>query len=110
MTYLSAPGIKTDPEMKLSAEIIMEKISNYHKIDIEALKSKSRKREKVFARQMCIYFMKKFTRMSLSSIGQKLGGRDHTTAIHSIKAINDLIDSDPEIKREVQMFDRFFSN
>jgi chromosomal replication initiation ATPase DnaA len=55
------------------------------------LESKSRKREIVEARQIYCYLMRKHTDLSLKAIGATIGGRDHSTVIHSLDALEDRI-------------------
>lgn len=57
----------------------------------EKLISKDRKRELVIARQLYCYYAKQVLGSSLKTIGKAVGGRDHTTAIHSIQTIKDLV-------------------
>jgi chromosomal replication initiator protein len=70
-----------------------------------ALKSKRRHRFLVEARMMAIYLIRKHTRMSLAHIGALFGGRDHTTAIHSINTAEDLILTDHNFKRQLLMIE-----
>jgi chromosomal replication initiator protein len=110
MTPYSAPGIKRDPSVRYTMTKIANVISQHYNISIERIRDKTRKREVVVARQVCIYFMKKHTKETLKNIGIFVGGRDHTTAIHSIHTVNDLIDTDAEFKREIRLLDTFFIN
>lgn len=59
--------------------------------------SKTRKREATQARQMYHYFMRKYTKLSLSRIGSMTGKRDHATVLHSIKTIINLVETDKNI-------------
>ena len=66
-------------------------------IKTDKLFIKSRKREYVLARHICMYLAKKLgLKPSLEAIGSHYGGRDHTTAIHAIGNINDFIDTRDE--------------
>ena len=66
-------------------------------ISTDKLFIKSRKREYVLARHICMYLAKKLgLKPSLEAIGSHYGGRDHTTAIHAIGNINDFIDTRDE--------------
>jgi len=66
------------------------------------LKGKSRKKELVYPRQVAMYFAKELTNLSLKSIGYHFGGRDHSTVIHAVQTISDLMDADDAIKDAVQ--------
>ncbi|MEL6413198.1 MAG: helix-turn-helix domain-containing protein, partial [Bacteroidota bacterium] len=63
---------------------------------------KSRKREVVLARQTAMYLSKKYTNHSLKSIGDYFGGRDHSTVIHALQTINDLLDTNPPFRRSLE--------
>ena len=66
-------------------------------IKTDKLFIKSRKREYVLARHICMYLAKKLgLKPSLEAIGSHYGGRDHTTAIHAIGNINNFIDTQDE--------------
>ena len=57
----------------------------YFNLDIESLHSKNRKRNVVQARQLAMFFSKKYTKSSLSTIGSQIGQRDHATVLHACK-------------------------
>ena len=88
--------------LELSKEITIENIkqlvSDYLKVPVEKIQGKTRKREVVMARQLSMYLAKHHTNNSLKSIGDKFGGRDHSTVIYSCKTVEDLIDTDPLMK------------
>lgn len=71
---------------------IIRIVCEYFRIDYEKLISKSRKSEVVIARQICMYYLKFKTKLSLKAIGEYFGGRDHTTAMWAIGAVVDLMD------------------
>ncbi len=61
--------------------------------------SKTRKRNIVQARQLTMYFAKKYTKSSLISIGQECGGKDHATVIHALKTVENLIETDKQFRQ-----------
>jgi chromosomal replication initiator protein len=69
---------------------------------LERLESKSRKRIYVIPRQIAMYFLKMFTSLSLEEIGNMFGERDHSTAIHSINTVKDLIDTDEDYRQKIK--------
>ncbi len=81
-------------DKELSIGNIQKIISDFFGIPIEHIIGKTRKRNIVIARQLGMYFAKTMTDLSLKQIGKQFGNRDHTTVLHSIKTINDLLDSD----------------
>ena len=66
------------------------------------MKDKTRKREIVIARQVAMYFAKEYTNMSLKSIGNHFGGRDHSTVIHALTSVSDLMDTDKKFRATMQ--------
>ncbi len=83
---------------ELSIANIQQIVSDFFNISIDHIIGKTRKRNIVVARQLSMYFAKKLTTLSLKEIGKHFGNRDHTTVMHSIKTINDLIDTDTLFK------------
>lgn len=58
----------------------------------------SRKRNVVQARQLSMYFAKKYTKLSLNIIGEQCGGKDHATVIHAIKTVTNMLETDKQFK------------
>lgn len=87
---------------EISIEYIQKLVCEYFEIPVEAVKSKSRKREIVQARQISMYLAKSHTKSSLKSIGQYFGGRDHSTVIYACQTVDDLIETDKKFKSWVQ--------
>ena len=56
--------------------------------------TKSRKRNIVQARQLSMYFSKKYTKAPLTVIGEQCGGKDHATVIHALKTVANLLETD----------------
>ena len=67
-------------------------------MEVSTLQSKTRKRHIVQARQLAMFFAKKFTKASLASIGSQIGKRDHATVLHACKTVNNLADTDKRFK------------
>ncbi len=80
---------------------IQEIVSKFFHISIEEMKDKVRKKEIVIARQVAMYFSKDYTNNSLKSIGNHFGGRDHSTVIHAVQSVNDMIDTDKIFKKSI---------
>lgn len=90
--------IKRDEEdMKrkagLSPELVLTDICQALGEPLIKVTSKSRKREYVLCRMIYFYVMRRKTRVTLVAMGEAAGGRDHTTAIHSIQAAKDYLDT-----------------
>lgn len=90
---------------KVSREItihdIQSIVAEHLSVDVELLKAKTRKRMIVQARQIAMYFAKELTQHSLKAIGLHFGGRDHSTVIHALQTVNDLIATDKTFKQSV---------
>lgn len=86
---------------EISIEYIQKLVSDYYTLTVDQLKSKTRKREIVQARQISMYFAKQLTKASLKNIGMHFGGRDHSTVIHACQTVNDLIDTDKKFRSDV---------
>ena len=101
--------IVTSEEREVNIDTIQDLVSDYYEVTVADLKAKSRKKELVYPRQVAMYFAKEFTNLSLKSIGYHFGGRDHSTVIHAIQTINDLMEKDDAIKEAVQKIRSNFS-
>ncbi len=87
---------------EISMEYIQKLVCEYFEVPVEMVKSKTRKREIVQARQISMYLSKAHTKTSLKSIGAFFGGRDHSTVIYACQTVEDLIDTDKKFKAYVQ--------
>ena len=79
---------------EVSIDFIQKVVCDYFNLPIETLKSKTRKREIVQARQISMYFSKKMTQSSLAKIGAHCGGRDHATVLHACRTVANLSETD----------------
>lgn len=94
-------NIVNNIEKEVDIEKIQRSVSAYFAVTIDALKDKTRKKEVATARQVAMYFAKEYTDYSLKQIGQYFGGRDHSTVIHAVQSVHNLIDTDESFKRTV---------
>jgi chromosomal replication initiator protein len=101
-------NIIKDIETEVGIEFIQKSVSEYYGIDIVDLKAKTRKKEIVIARQVSMYFCKEFTNHSLKSIGYHFGGRDHSTVIHAITTVNDIMETDSSFRNTVNELKKKF--
>ena len=90
---------------EVSIDYIQKVVSDYFNMPVELMKSKTRKREIVQARQIAMYFSKKLTKSSLASIGMQCGGKDHATVLHACKTVNNLIDTDKTFRKYIAELD-----
>ncbi len=82
-----------------SINMIKEIVAKYFNIDVEAIQSKSRKREIVQARQFAMYFAKKITNKPYAEIGKSIGNRNHATVLHACKTIDGLKKVDKDFNK-----------
>ncbi len=85
-----------------SVEKIRDAVCDYFSLSVDAISTKSRKREVVQARQIAMYLSKQMTKNSLSSIGATIGQRDHATVLHACKTVSDLMEIDKSFRMSVQ--------
>jgi chromosomal replication initiator protein len=86
----------------VSVDFIQKTVSEYFKVDLEAIKGKVKKREIVIPRQVAMYFCKRYTQLTLALIGENFGGRDHSTVIHALESVEDMMKTDPNFKASVE--------
>ena len=87
---------------EVSIDYIQKIVSEYFQMDVETLQSKTRKRHIVQARQLAMFFAKKFTKASLASIGSQIGKRDHATVLHACKTVDNLASTDKQFMKFVE--------
>jgi chromosomal replication initiator protein len=102
MARFRIKSIVDENEKVISIERIIEVVTDFFKIKLSEIKGKTRLREVVMPRQIAMYLAKHYTALSLKNIGYHFGGRDHSTVIHAIQTVNDLIDIDKQIAHQVQ--------
>jgi chromosomal replication initiator protein len=89
---------------KLFVEVneVQKTVSKYYGITVSDLVSTSRKQHLVKARQMAIYLCHELTSLSLAKIGQNFGNRDHSTVLYSCEKLKALIETNEEIKNDIE--------
>ena len=85
----------------LTPKKIIQIVSSYFDISIDNLIGSCRRKEMVVPRQIVMYLMREEINSSYPSIGQELGGRDHTTAIHACNKIGLVMEKDEKIKNDI---------
>lgn len=87
---------------EVSIDYIQKVVSDYFQMDVDTLQSKTRKRHIVQARQLAMFFAKKYTKASLASIGSQIGKRDHATVLHACKTVDNLSSTDKQFRKYVE--------
>tara|TARA_B100000745_G_scaffold300609_2_gene255974 strand:- start:6161 stop:7516 length:1356 start_codon:yes stop_codon:yes gene_type:complete len=91
----------TKPNKNISVSEVVKKISRYYEVDEQNIYKKTRKKEVVRPRQVIMYILREDFAISYPSIGEKIGGRDHTTVIHSCEKIKNEIKTDISLDQEI---------
>lgn len=85
----------------LNIDSIVDQCAKVFDVSSDQIRSKTRKKNIVYARKVAMYLSKKMTRQSLVSIGLHFGGRDHSTVIHAIESIEQLIKTDMDLSNKI---------
>lgn len=87
----------SDPRPYLTVDKIQRAVAAFFRVTVRDMRSARRTAEIVLPRQIAVYLSRHLTARSLPDIGRRFGGRDHTTALSSIRKITRLVYCDPEI-------------
>ena len=90
-----------DNKKSINVESIQNIVAVYFNLNIQEMLSPRRSRSLARPRQIAMYLAKKYTTNSLPEIGRKFSNRDHTTVIHAVKKIDELVKNDNEIKHSI---------
>jgi chromosomal replication initiator protein len=82
----------------ITVDLIQNVVSDFFRVDLKEIHSKSRKKEIVEARHVAIHLAKKYTNSSYALIGNLIGKRDHASALHADRAIRDRLDTDKNFR------------
>lgn len=80
---------------------IQEVVCDYYNLEVNDIQTKSRKRVVVQARQVAMYLARKYTKNSLTAIGELIGNRDHATVLHACKTVAEQSEIDKELKQSL---------
>src|SRR5665213_200486 len=89
------------PSRGISTEEVVRRIAQYYDVAEKSIYEKTRKKEVVKPRQIIMYVLREEFNASYPSIGEKLGGRDHTTVIHSCEKIKEEIKTNTSLEQEL---------
>ncbi len=90
------------PSRGVSVDEVVRRIAQYYEIAEKSIYEKTRKKEVVKPRQVIMYMLREEFNVSYPSIGEKLGGRDHTTVIHSCEKIKEEIKTNNTLEQELE--------
>ena len=100
-------AVKVDNK-PLTIDDILEKVCSHYNVTQQQVFSRSRKRDYVLVRQISMYLAQKYTKMPASRIGQLIGGRDHSTVVHSCSAIEERLKVDKTFLAEFSSIENSF--
>ncbi len=99
-------NVKKKKVMKV--EEVVQIVSDYYGIDEENVYKKIRKKEFVKPRQLIMYILREDFKISFPTIGEKLGGRDHTTVMHSCDKVRGELDDNPQLTTDLDAIRSMF--
>jgi chromosomal replication initiator protein len=102
--------IIVDKSRYITIETIQKQVADYFKLKIADLKSDKRLKILVIPRQIAIYLCRELTKASFPEIGEKFGGKDHSTIIYSVKKLEERLTSDHEVKNALEDIKRQLLN
>ena len=91
---------------KITIDEIQKRVVEHYNIKLSDMHSPRRSRSVARPRQVAMYLAKSITTRSLPEIGRKFGGRDHTTVIHAIKTIEEIMVNDPNLAEDIELLTR----
>lgn len=98
------------PKKIVSVKDVVKIISDFYGINDESIYEKTRRKEIIKPRQIIMYILREDFNISFPSIGQKLGGRDHTTVIHSCDKIKKDLKNNPSLNQEINQIRGILTN
>ncbi len=93
--------IKENANNAITPEQIIENVARYHNVTVEQIKGKKKDAPVVKPRQQAMYLIRELTQLSLPDIGNAMGGKNHTTVLHSIKKVEENIQKDPAFAKTI---------
>jgi len=90
----------------ISIDMIQKIVASYYDVPEDQLRAKTRKKEAVEARQICMFLSKEILGCSLKTVGLHFGGRDHSTVIYACKMVEDWMLENPKIKEDIEIIRR----
>lgn len=97
------------PKRSMAVKDVVKIISEFYSVEESSIYEKTRKKEVIKPRQIIMYILREDFNISYPSIGEKLGGRDHTTVIHSCEKIKEGLKSDQVLGQEVSQIRNLLS-
>ncbi len=99
-------NILSEPPKRLSVETIQKIVADHYRVKVSELKSKKRHRALTLPRQIAMYLSRDLTNASYPEIGDRFGGKDHTTVLHAVRKIEQDRHIDHELKAHLEALSR----
>lgn len=93
-------------DRRITIDEIQRRVSEHYNLKLTDMHSTRRSRNVARPRQVAMYLSKQLTARSLPEIGRKFGGRDHTTVMHAVRKIEELMDDDAGFAQDVDVLRR----
>lgn len=97
-------------DRRVSIDEIQKKVAEYFSVRVSDMHSPRRARAVARPRQIAMYLSKQLTPRSLPEIGRKFGGRDHTTVLHAVKKIEELMGEEKSMCEDIELLRRMLEN
>ena len=101
---------KTRERLPITIEAVQKAVCEYFHVRTTDLRSKKRTRTIAVPRQVAMYLCRRLTDASFPSIGDRFGGRDHSTVIHAAQVVDERIKQDPALRSAVERISRMLEN
>lgn len=102
--------VHTNVRRTLTMQEIADLVAGYYKVRLSDLQGKRRLRSVAYPRQVTMYLARHFTDYSLTEIGAYLGGRDHTTIIHGVRAVDNDRSTNSKVDAEVARLEQMLKD
>jgi chromosomal replication initiator protein len=90
-----------EDERVITIDHIQRKVAEFFGIKLSDLRAQNRTRAIAFPRQIAMYLSRQLTHASLSEVGRAFGGKDHTTVLHGVEKIQQMLQEDPKFKKTI---------
>jgi chromosomal replication initiator protein len=97
-------------DRRISIEEIQKQVAGHYNIKVSDMHSARRSRVVARPRQVAMFLSKRFTSKSLPEIGRKFGGKDHTTVMHAVKRVEELIGADNEFAQDIKLLEKILQS
>ena len=98
---LGLTNIRIDKNIQIDSNRILHAVSDYYSISIEQIKGSSRKNQVAVARQIAMYLIRTILDTPLMEIGKIFSNRDHTTVMHSIAKVDNMLKTDTQLENVI---------